>query len=59
MESNNNMDEWVSASELAKRLGVSTQTIYNRAKKHRYETMVFKRGVMNGILLRVPKKKDE
>ena len=55
MESNNNIDEWVSASELAELLNVSTQTIYNRAKRQMYETKKFKRGKMIGILIKRPK----
>ena len=55
MESNNNIDEWVSASELAELLNVSTQTIYNRVKKQMYETKKFKRGKMIGILIKRPK----
>lgn len=55
MESNNNMDEWVSVSELAELLNVSTQTIYNRAKRKLYETKKFKRGKMIGVLIKRPK----
>lgn len=45
--------EFVSISTLAKRLGVSGQTIRNRIKEGFYETMCFKRGDMNGILIKV------
>lgn len=47
--------EFVSISTLAKRLGVSGQTIRNRIKEGLYETMQFKRGDMNGILVKVKK----
>lgn len=59
MESNNNMDEWVSVSELAQRLGKTQQTIYNHIKQGYYRTKVFKRGTMRGLLVLCPKKKDE
>lgn len=49
-------DEWISLSELAKRLGKTYQTAYNHAVKDgRYETMPFKRGKMSGWLVKVPK----
>lgn len=50
---NNNKGEWVSVSDLANRLGVSKQTIYNRAKCGMYETKEFSRGKMKGILILV------
>lgn len=45
--------EYVSISTLAKRLGVSGQTIRNRIREGIYETILFKRGGMNGILIKV------
>jgi prophage antirepressor-like protein len=45
-------EQWVSASDLARSLGVSTQTIYNRVKKGVYETKVFNRGAYKGILIK-------
>jgi transcriptional antiterminator len=51
--------EYVSISTLAKRLGVSGQTIRNRIKEGFYETMCFKRGDMNGILIKVRKWQDQ
>lgn len=45
--------EWISISTLAKRLGISGQTVRNRIKEGLYETMQFKRGGMNGILIKV------
>ena len=44
--------EWVSMSELAKRIGCSVQTIRNKCHQGLYETMIFKRGRMNGILVK-------
>lgn len=49
-----NNSEWVSVSTLAKSLSVSEQTIRNRVKAGVYETMVFKRGKMKGILIKRP-----
>lgn len=53
MEAQEGNYEYVSISTLAKRLGVSGQTIRNRIKEGQYETMQFKRGVMNGLLIKV------
>ena len=53
MEAQESNFEYVSISTLAKRLGVSGQTIRNRIKEGFYETMCFKRGDMNGILIKV------
>lgn len=47
-----NNSEWYSASELAAMLKVSTQTIYNRIKKGKYETQPFKRGMYKGFLIK-------
>lgn len=47
--------EWVSVSELAELLNVSTQTIYNRVKRQMYEAKKFKRGKMIGVLIKKPK----
>lgn len=47
--------ELVSASTLAKRLGVSTTTIYNRIARGDYETKNFSRGTMNGVLIKTEK----
>lgn len=49
----NRNEEWVSASTLAKRLGVSQQTIYNYLKQGKYEYQTFDRGVMRGLLIKV------
>ena len=46
--------EWISISTAASRLGVSGQTIRNRIKEGLYETLNFKRGGMNGTLIKVP-----
>lgn len=56
MQTNESKDmEWVSVSELAKRIGKTKQTIYNYIRQNLYETMVFRRGKMTGILVKVPK----
>lgn len=44
--------EWVSVSTMAKRAGVSSQTIRNRIREGLYETQTFERGTMKGILVR-------
>lgn len=49
------MFEWVSASTLAKRLGISTQMVYIRIKMGMYETQEFQRGSMRGYLIKTPK----
>ena len=53
MEKNNNNEEWISVSEMAKRLNCSQQTVYNRMKQQLYEVRVFQRGKMRGFLIRV------
>jgi excisionase family DNA binding protein len=52
MESNN--EEWVSVSDMAQRLGVSKQTVYNYIKEHRFATKEFSRGTMRGLLVSCP-----
>jgi len=47
--------EWVSASTLAERLGVSTMTIYNKMKRGVYQYQTFRRGKMIGYLIKVQK----
>ena len=47
--------EWVSVSELAKRLHKTKQTVYNLIKKDVYETKKFQRGSMRGFLIFIPK----
>ena len=47
-----NNEEWISASEFAKRKKVSTQTIYNRVRAGVYESREFKRGVYKGIIIK-------
>lgn len=44
--------EWYSVSELAEKLHVSTQTIYNRIKNSAYEVRTFRRGRYNGFLIK-------
>lgn len=56
MQTNESKDmEWVSVSELARRIGKTKQTVYNYIKQNLYETMEFRRGKMIGILVKVPK----
>lgn len=44
-------NDMLSVSELAERLGVSKQTIYNRVRKGIYASTTFNRGKMRGILV--------
>lgn len=56
MEKNN---ELVSVSELAKRLNVSRQAIYNRVRKGQYKTLAFSRGSYSGYLIKYEDGKDD
>lgn len=48
--------EWISLSELARRIGKTYQTAFNYAVKDgRYETMEFTRGKMRGWMVKVAK----
>ena len=47
--------EWIAVSELAMREGCTAQTIRNKIKQGLYESMTFKRGKMNGTLVKVAK----
>ena len=58
MKKNNNY-EWISVSELAKRIGKTNQTAYNRVKKGMWETKVFTRGSMRGLLVKYPIQQDD
>lgn len=49
---NRQEQEWYSASELAEKLHVSTQTIYNRIKMGTYEAKSFSRGKYKGFLIK-------
>lgn len=56
MQTNESKDmEWVSVSELARRIGKTKQTVYNYIRQWLYSTMEFQRGKMKGILVQVPK----
>lgn len=56
MQTNESKDmEWVSVSELARRIGKTKQTVYNYIRQGLYATMEFQRGKMKGILVQVPK----
>lgn len=54
MEANQNNEEWISVSEMAKRLGCTKQTVYNKIARKEYQTKEFSRGSMRGLLIRVP-----
>lgn len=47
--------EWISVSELSKRIGKTPQTCYNYVREGRYPVRNFRRGNMNGILVGVAK----
>mgnify|MGYP001163263930 FL=1 len=59
MANNQFNDDWISVSEMAKRLGCTKQTIYNHIKAGRYKTKEFVRGSMRGVLVCVPKPNDD
>ena len=46
-----NINECVSVSDLAKQLGVSKQTIYNKIKRGELAAQRFGRGQYNGYLI--------
>ena len=58
MENNQLNEDWISVSEMAKRLGCSKQTIYNYIKVGRYKTKEFSRGSMRGILVLATKQNE-
>ena len=58
MENNQFNDDWISVSEMAKRLGCTKQTIYNHIKAGRYKTKEFCRGSMRGILVLATKQNE-
>ena len=58
MENNQLNEDWISVSEMAKRLGCTKQTIYNHIKDGRYKTKEFCRGSMRGILVLATKQNE-
>lgn len=58
MENNQLNEDWISVSEMAKRLGCTKQTIYNHIKDGRYKTKEFRRGSMRGILVLATKQNE-
>lgn len=56
MENNQLNDDWISVSEMAKRLGCTKQTCYNHLKQNKYEYKTFSRGSMRGLLVKFPQK---
>lgn len=53
-EMENNDYEWLSVSDVAKRIGKSKQTIYNWCANGKCKFKTFNRGKMIGILIRFP-----
>lgn len=51
--------ELLSVGDVAKRIGVSTQTIYNYIQEGRWETITFRRGKYKGLLVAYPKERQE
>ena len=52
----NEQYEMLSVSTVAKRLGKTTQTIYNQIKAGMWDTVEYSRGKYKGILVKYPKK---
>lgn len=48
--------QMVSVSTVARRMGVTAQTIYNQIKAGLWETTEYQRGKYRGILVKFPKK---
>lgn len=46
-------EEWIGISEYARMVGKSKQTIYNWVKSGKIESKTFRRGTMQGILIKV------
>ena len=51
-------EEWVSVSTLAKREGVTPQTIRNKIARGMYVTQEFERGSMKGVLVLAPQHQE-
>ena len=58
MENNQLNEDWISVSEMAKRLGCTKQTCHNHIKAGRYKTKEFRRGSMRGILVLATKQNE-
>ena len=58
VNNNENDVEWISISELAQRIGKTKQTAYNQCKQGLWQTKVFKRGSMRGLLVAYPKSQN-
>jgi transposase len=54
MTQTNEQYEMLSVSDVAKKLGVTSQTVYNQIKAGMWETQEFKRGQYKGILVKYP-----
>ena len=46
-------EEWISVQEYAQRIRKSKQTVYNMINNGSLEVQMFKRGKMNGYLIKV------
>lgn len=46
-------EEWIGVQEYAQRIGKSLQTVYNKIKDGSLDVKVFRRGKMNGYLIKV------
>ena len=53
-QTNEQQYEMLSVSDVAKKLGVTSQTVYNQIKAGMWETQEFKRGQYKGILVKYP-----
>lgn len=47
--------DWISVAEYAKKVGKSTQWVYNKIRSGEIEAIKFKRGLYNGLLVKMPK----
>ena len=54
MTQTNEQYEMLSVSDVAKKLGVTSQTVYNQIKAGMWETQEFKRGQYKRILVKYP-----
>lgn len=59
MIEDNSSYEWVSPSTMAERLGISTQMVYIRIKEGIYEARNYKRGSMNGWMVKMKITEDD
>lgn len=55
---NNIMEGWVTPSQYAEQHNISIQTVYNRIKQGIIECKAYKRGSMNGLIVKDDVKQD-